>query len=29
MAAEMEALIELVTGGEATTETARTFHFPD
>jgi hypothetical protein len=29
MAAEMEALIELVTGAEATTETARTFQFPD
>jgi len=29
MASEMEALIELVTGGEATAETARTFQFPD
>lgn len=29
MAGEMEALIELVTGGAATAETARSFVFPD
>ena len=29
MAAEMEALIELVTGSEATSETAKSFYFPD
>lgn len=29
IAAEMEALVELVTGSEPTAETARSFHFPD
>jgi len=29
MSSEMEALIELVTGAEPTSQTARSFHFPD